>query len=373
MNSLVNRVGKVVTVQGLVPADSLGTTLMHEHIFVDLRKNHLPHLKLVNIDGRSEPIRTTEDFPATELALWESKLGLDNLHAAVELQPISDNFMLVDEEHAIEEVMEFKNLRGKTIVEVTSIGLKRDPQALRRVSEATGLNIVMGTGFYHKVFHPVDMDALSVEELMDQIVNDITVGIRDTGICAGIIGEIGINGDPITTNEIKSIRAAARASVTTGAPMSFHRGGRMGERHQSLDIVQEEEGLPNRVVLGHTDEIAGDLSLMLELLERGVYLEFDLIGRTTTAGTHNVLGPSITMVVCDAILQLIDNGYEDRILLSHDVCWKVHLKRFGGFGYSYIMEKFLPHLRGLGVTDSQIDKMMIQNPATVLPFVAPSK
>lgn len=371
-------VGKVLTVRGAVSPDNLGTTLMHEHLFVDLRKNHLPHLKLVEIEGRSEPIYSTEDFPATELALWEAKVGLGNLHLAIELQPIADNFVLADEEQAVKEVTEFKDRGGGTIVDVTSIGLKRDPLGLQRVSESTGLHVVMGTGFYQKVFHPEDMDSRSVEELTDEIVRDVTVGVGDTGVRSGIIGEIGVNGDPITVNETKSIRAAARASVLTGGAVSFHRGGLGAERHRSLDIVAEEGADLGRVILGHADEIADDLPLMLEVLERGVYIQFDLIGRTQPL-TREVLkgeyrdmpGPSITMVVGQAISRLMERGYEDRILLSHDVCWKVHLKKFGGFGFSYILEKFLPHLRDLGVTDRQIDKMMVHNPAAVLPFVAP--
>ncbi len=371
-------VGKVLTVRGAVSPDNLGITLMHEHLFVDLRKNHLPHLKLVEIEGRSEPIYSTEDFPATELALWEAKVGLGNLHLAIELQPIADNFVLADEEQAVMEVTEFKDRGGGTIVDVTSIGLKRDPLGLQRVSESTGLHVIMGTGFYQKVFHPEDMDSRSVEELTDEIVRDVTVGVGDTGVRSGIIGEIGVNGDPITANETKSIRAAARASVLTGGAVSFHRGGLGAERHRSLDIVAEEGADLGRVILGHADEIADDLPLMLEVLERGVYVQFDLIGRTQPL-TREVLkgeyrdmpGPSITMVVGQAIPRLMERGYEDRILLSHDVCWKVHLKKFGGFGFSYILEKFLPHLRDLGVTDRQIDKIMVHNPAAVLPFVPP--
>ena len=367
--------GKVMTVRGPVAPDQLGVTLMHEHLFLDMRKGNLPHLKLVHVEGRYEPIRTTEDFPATELAVWEAKVGLGNLHLARDVAPIADNYVLEDEELAVSEVLEFRKRDGGTIVDVTSIGLKRDPLALRRVSEGTGLNIVMGTAFYQKVFHPEDMDSRSVEELTDQIVRDVAVGVADTGVRSGIIGEVGVNGDPITPNEIKSIRAAARASMATGAAISFHRGGLGAERQQTLDIVEEEGVDLGRVILGHADEIANDLPLMLELLERGVYIEFDLIGRTQ-ALTPGVLRiqrdtpePSITAVVAEAVPRLIEHGYEDRVLLSHDVCWKVHLKKFGGFGYSYILEKFLPHLRNLGVTEAQIDKMMVANPAAILPFV----
>ena len=367
--------GQVLTVRGPVSPDQLGVTLMHEHLFLDLRKAHLPHLKLVHVEGRYEHVRTTEDFPATELAGWEAKVGTDNLHLARDVLPIADNYVLEDEELAVSEVLEFRKRDGGTIVDVTSIGLKRDPLALRRVSEVTGLNIVMGTAFYQKVFHPEDMDSRSVEELTDEIVRDVAVGVADTGVRSGIIGEVGVNGGPITPNETKSIRAAARASLATGAAISFHRGGLGAERRQTLDIVEKEGVDLGRVILGHSDEIANDLPLMLELLKRGVYIQFDLIGRTqaltpeVVRGHHSdAPGPSITAVVAEAVPRLIEHGYEDRVLLSHDVCWKVHLKKFGGFGYSYILEKFLPQLEVLGVTDDQIDKLMVANPRAVLPF-----
>ena len=357
--------GKVMTVRGPVDPDGLGITLAHEHLFVDLRKNHLPHTIRVPLDGRAEPIITTQDFPATELAVWEAKVDLGTLDIARQTGPIADNYVLADEQLAIDEAMAFKNAGGGTLVEVTSIGIKRAPEAMRRVAEATGLNIIMGTGFYTTVFHPDDMDSRSVEGLTEEIVGDVTQGVGDTGIRAGIIGEIGVNGDPITANEIKSLRAAARASRLTGGAITLHCGGAGAERQQTLDILEQEGADPTRVIFGHADQINEDMDLMLELLERGAYLEFDLLGR------DGVLEKSVTLKDAEAIVQLTGTGHAHRILLSHDVCWKVHLKRYGGFGYAFILETFLPHLRTIGVSDADIDQMMVTNPKTVLPFTAP--
>ncbi len=370
-------IGKVITVRGRVDPDLIGITLMHEHLFLDLRKNHLPHSLAVNIPGRSEPLITSDDFPATELEIWESKLDSKNLHLANAIAPISDNYLLTDEAVAIDEVNSFKKNGGGTIVDVTSIGLKRDPEALRRVSQASGLHLVMGTGYYQKVFHPEDMDERTLENLTSEIVQDITVGIRDTGIRAGVIGEIGVNGNPITLNEEKSIRAATRASLLTGAAMTFHRGGTGLERHTTLDLVGSEGGDLGRVILGHSDEITDDFELMKDLLERGVYVQFDLIGREFAVNSLDEMNPaascdsSVTDKDAVAILKLIDAGFGDRILLSHDVCWKTHLRKYGGFGYSFIIEKFLPYLREIGVEEYQINMMMIENPKRILPFVSP--
>ncbi len=369
--------GKVQTVRGPVDPGDLGTTLMHEHLFLDLRKTHLPHVVGVDLPGRSEPILTSDDFPATELARWEAKVDVGNIRAAKDAEPIADNYILADEGVAVAEVMEFRNNGGRTIVDVTSIGLKRDPEALLRVSEATGLHIVMGTGYYQRVYHPLDMDQRSVEDLTEVIVTDVTEGVNGTGIRSGIIGEIGVNGGPIRPNEEKSIRAAGLASVITGAPISLHRGGVGGERHQTLDILEEVGVDLERVILGHSDEIADDMDLMLELLERGPYIQLDLIGRDEVVrsidvlGPEEGLGPSVTVRDAEAIPRLIEAGYEDKVLLSHDVCWKTHLKRYGGFGYSFILERFIPHLLNTGVEESSIEKMTVTNPARILAFVEP--
>ncbi len=369
--------GKVLTVRGPVDPGGLGATLMHEHLFLDLRKTHMPHVLSVDLPGRSEPLLTSDDFPATELAMWEAKLDLDNLHAARNVEPIADNYILADEAVAVAEVMEFKDRGGSAIVDVTSIGLKRDPKALLRVSETTGLHIVMGTGYYQRVFHPEDMDQRSVEDLMEIIVSDVTTGVGGTGIRSGIIGEIGVNGGPITANEEKSIRAAGKASLITGAPISLHRGGVGSERHQTLDILEEEGVDLGRVILGHSDEIVDDMGLMLELLERGPYVQLDLIGRVEVVmridklGPGEGIGPSVTARDAEAVPRLIEAGYEDKVLLSHDVCWKTHLKKYGGFGYSYILEHFIPHLRNMGVAEPSIEKMMVTNPARILTFEDP--
>ena len=88
-------------------------------------------------------------------------------------------------------------------------------------------------------------------------------------------------------------------------------------------------------------------------------------------GRAEDLGESFASKDARAITALVEAGYEDRILLSHDVCWKVHLKHYGGFGYSFILERFLPYLLEAGVTPAQVRKFMVDNPARVLPFVAP--
>ncbi len=355
-----NLAGKVLTVNGPVAPEQLGITLMHEHLFCDLWKE-------VVLDPAT---------PAEDLALVDQKLGLDNLHFARDGRPIRDNYILDDEEVIGAEVMEYRKVGGRTIVEVSSIGLGRHPLALQRVANATGLNIIMGTGWYQTAFHPTDMDQRTVEDLTEEIVRDVTVGVGDTGIRAGIIGEVGINGDPLTRNEEKSIRATARASRVTGAAISFHHGGTGRERFRVADMVVGEGADLERTIFGHSNSYCGDLGFLLELLDLGVYLQFDTLGivGAPIARFPAFPGPkhesgyqaAQDVLVGEAIPKLIDAGFENQILISQDVCLKVQLKCYGGTGYTFILDKFIPYLRNQGLTQEHIDKLIIENPKRVL-------
>ena len=367
-SSVPNMSGKVMTVKGPIDPGQLGVTIMHEHLFLDLQ---------------SGSIQPTYDTPATDLGLRDHKLTLDNLYLARDKKPIGDNVRLGDEQLAIVEVTHYRYAGGGTIVDVTPKGLRPDPAAARRVSYATGVNVVMGTSWHSPDFHPADMDQRTVEDLADEIIHDVTVGNGQTGIRSGIIGEVGIEGYPLIPNEIKSIRAAARASRATGAAITFHRAGRGNEKLKVLDMVEEEGADLARTIIGHCDIVANDLPFLTELLERGVYVEFDLMGRLDVPLTAQPPRPEIlpaprllsgfplTSLISEAIVKLTEAGYEDRILLSHDAFPKLQFKSYGGTGYAFVLEKFLPHLRTLGVTEEQINKFMVENPKRVLTFVAP--
>lgn len=342
---MIDMTGKIITVRGAIEPEDLGFTLMHEHLYLDLRKNHLPD----------------SDASDAERAVWQEPLGLSNLYLARMAAPLLDNYLLSNESDAIEEVSHFAGLGGGALVDVTSRGLGRNPAALARASGVTGVSIVMGSGWYQKVFHPEDMDARSVEALTTEIVSDISEGVGGTDIRAGIIGEIGVNGDPVTENEVKSIRAAARASLLTGAAISFHSPQKKTEKHTVIDIVEGEGADPSRIILGHSCGMADDVPFILELLARGVCIEFDTLGVVRTSER-----PARDNQVARAILQLIDAGYTDRILLSQDVCWKMHLRKYGGAGYTYIQETFLPYLQTLGMDTDTQRQIMFESPKRLL-------
>ena len=136
-----------------------------------------------------------------------------------------DDCRLDDENTAIEEMAFFKRAGGGTLVDVTSIGIGRDPRALARVARATGLNIVMGCSYYVEENHPPErgVEAKSEDAIVDEIVEDIFEGAEGTGIGAGIIGEVGCSW-PLTATERKVLRASGRAQRITGAALTVHPG-----------------------------------------------------------------------------------------------------------------------------------------------------
>ena len=355
--------GWALTVNGPISPDELGETTMHEHLFIDfVPPGQDP--KRWALSGRRLPAT------ASEVAFWNHPVAFDILGKLQWQWDMNrDNLMLTDEATAIAEISEFKKWGGDTVVDVTSIGLKRDPQALRRVANASGLNIVMGGSWYTNTWHPEDMDSRTVEDLADEIVRDVTVGVGDTGIRTGIIGEVGADyypGRPLTANQVKVIRASGRASRRTGAAVSLHSGLVPGAPPQALDLLEQEGADLERVIVGHAHYYAGEVDFIKHHLQRGVYIQFDILG---LAGT--VWEEIDDRQVAETIIELFRAGYGDRILLAHDVCEKIQLKRYGGNGFSYMLEQFVPYLRQQGVSEEQIETMLVTNPRRALTFVAP--
>ncbi|MGC5360580.1 phosphotriesterase family protein [Streptomyces sp. DT24] len=343
--------GQVLTVAGPVDPATLGQTLMHEHVFVDLRR-----------PARFR--RPGEDSPEAA-----EPLTLANLARTRHGCPNADNDVMDDFDEMLSEVGAFTRAGGGTLVEVSPIGLGRDPGKLLRLSEAGGLNVVMGGGWYTPAFHPADMDARGVDELTDIIVRDVVIGADGTGVRTGVIGEIGAETAPLTDNELKSVRAGARAGRITGAPLTFHVGGVGEEKFRVLDILEEEGVDPSNVVLGHASDVLADPSFGERLLARGVFVEFDFMASPGSPWGHLFLMSDHK--VARGVADLVERGWAERIVLGHDVCQKIQLKKYGGKGFDYIPRYFLPALRRLGVAEEAIRSIMVDNPARALTFAPP--
>jgi phosphotriesterase-related protein len=168
--------GMVQTVLGTVHPDQLGVTLTHEHLLIDLAFHREPPSEAF--------LREIYNRPVTlETVGYLRHYGYPN----------RDDVQLLDIETAIEEIGLYKQHGGVSVVDATSIGISRDPVALARIARATGLNIIMGSSYYVGSSHPQDMSDRTEDEIFEQIVVDVTVGVDGTGIRSGIIGEVGCN------------------------------------------------------------------------------------------------------------------------------------------------------------------------------------
>jgi phosphotriesterase-related protein len=339
--------GRVLTVAGPVEPSSLGPTLMHEHIFIDFK---------------APPPMVP---PVT---------GISVLRAPAPPGPGGrGGGGLTDFDTSLAEVLEFKKAGGGTIVDTTNFGLTRDPEALLRMSRASGLHVVMGAGWYMKTLHPPDMSDRTVDELTAIVVSDITVGAQGTAIRSGIIGEVGTGAfsdrGPLTDNEIKSLRASARAARLTGAPISIHSFAPPDELQRALDIIESEGVNLGRVVMGHTG--SGNVAAMKRFTDRGAYVEFDFMGQAPGAmGGAGTLAQGAERVAAN-IKTLIDAGLTHRILVAHDVCIPGQLRKNGGGGFAFISTMVVPALAAKGVGDQIIQAILVDNPRRVLTFAAP--
>lgn len=345
--------GKVQTVLGEVEPSTLGITLTHEHLLIDLRC----YFKMPEEASN----RWYVDRPVTMDILGK----VPGMFYANQ-----DNQMLLDERFAIEEILKYRYAGGDSLVDTTSLGIGRDPLALARISRATGLKVVMGASHYVPEAHPVDMNQRSEESITQQIIDDVSVGVKDTGIKSGVIGEVG-NHTPLTDNMRKVLRASAHAQVETGAPILIHPGIHPDTPLEIIKILMDNGAKAENVIMGHLDNIR-PMSAIKELADTGCYLEYDRFGSEDTSMDYRSGDIQTTNVSdvqrMDSIEYLISEGYGERITIAHDVCLKTDTTAYGGKGFAHILESIVPRMRSRGLAQAQIDDILINNPARALTF-----
>ena len=292
----MNDAAGIMTVRGLISADQIGFTLPHEHIYCTLR----------HADYRYD---------------------------------LGDQFD--DEDVMAAEVSAFADLGGATIFDLSVPDNGRSPERLRALSERTGVHFVMGCGWYRGNYYLPEerIDRRSVGDLADELIREITEGVGDTGIRPGVIGEIGSEKTWVSAAEERVLRAVARAHKATGLAIgALHAIGPVAPAQ--LTILEEEDVDMSRVAVAHCESYP-HLPYLLGLLDRGVYIMFDNCGQFRGMGQFEDR-------ILDLIRDLIDRGFEDRLMLSHDVCKLGQLRIHGGTGFVYLSEIFpsRPRLQG---------------------------
>lgn len=344
--------GKVQTVLGPIDASDLGITLGHEHLLID-RSDYF-----VLPDEASK--RYYIDKPFTmDIYGKHGVLGTFN----------KDILHLLDAEDAIREVMHFKHAGGKSVIDTTSIGIARDPLALARISRATGLNIVMGASYYVPVFHPPGTDEKTEDQFAEEIIRDITIGVGDTRIKSGVIGEIGCF-YPLGNTEKRIIRASVTASKETGCPITIHPGFDDRSPTEILSLIIEAGGDPANVVMGHMSSILKDFTDLKEFAQMGCYIQDDLFAMEDSSLEYldeTDIMPTDAQRI-ERIEFLTNNGHLDQLIVGHDVCMPWQYRDRGGKGFAHILENIVPRLHSRGFSHEQTDAILIENPSRAFAF-----
>lgn len=337
---------EVRTVTGPVPASELGLVLPHEHLCNDLSSV---------LDTPSYPF-TAElaDAPVSAAKAWALRQDpyccADNLAA----KPVED---------VLEEVRAFAEHGGGTIVDVTSsAAIGRNPERLVEIARRSGVSVVMGCGAYLEKFEGKRVSA-AIEEQAASISAELEYGVR--GVLPGIIGEIGVSPD-FTTAEAASLRAAGIAQLAhPETPLMVHLPGWQRRGFEVLEVLIDELGLaPDRIVLAHMDPSGQDRDYQRALAERGVWLEFDMLGMDVTF-PHEGTAPAAEDSA-DAIAELVAAGHGERILLSHDLFLKQMWTSKGGNGFVFVPTVFAELLAARGIERAAIERFMRENPARML-------
>ena len=343
--------GQIQTVLGPIAAEAAGVTLPHEHLLIDFE------VMFVEPAAASDKGRAREPVSLENLG-WVRQNFNSNL----------DNLRLLDEQVARDEILLFKHAGGQTVVDPTNRSLGRDPLALARIARGTGLNVVMGAGYYVAAAHPADMDARTVDDLAREIVADVTAGVGESGVRAGLIGEIGCTW-PWTDGEKKVVRAAVAAQRETGAPLMIHPGRNPGAPMEIAEFVRREGGDLRRTIMCHIDRTIADVRVVIDLARTGLWLEYDLFGLETSYYPYH---PAFDMPNDGGrmahLLALMEAGYAGQILLSHDIAYKHSLVKYGGYGYHHLLVNVVPRLRAKGVDDAGLRRLLVENPARAIAF-----
>lgn len=345
----------ITTVTGDIPKERAGFTLPHEHIFCDLR-----------------PLVSDYDDPELHRVFHE-QISLRNFgHLTRNPYAVLDNAVLDDETAQTWEVAEYARAGGITIADATTRDFGRDAKKLQRVSEATGVYIVMGCGFYIDAARTPDMREMTVTQMTDELLRDLTEGVYEDGVCtgirAGMIGEIGTSGE-ITPGEYRSLEAAAYAQRETGVGLHIHASLWTDAGVDAARFVLKRGVDPRKICIDHADA-ALRMDYVEKLLELDILVEFDNFGKEYYVDRRyrNLLEGSFATDRDRAktVCELYARGLGDQLLITNDVCLKSCLHHWGGWGYDHIARNIVPMLMDFGMSTSETQTLTVGNPARFL-------
>jgi phosphotriesterase-related protein len=355
--------GMAMTVEGPVNPENLGVTSTHEHVVIDLRSWQLA-------------ARTQRQREIAEDALRMDMLG----EVRRDLLVFPDALVLGDLATQADEVRDFREAGGKTIVEVTVEGLGPNPSRIREIGRQAGVQFVVGVGYYpvpHVDMYPgrqrpsrppdKEIQEQSEKDLAESMIRVITDGFDDSGIRPGIIGSFGTR-QPAQADEWKILTAACSAQKETGLPLfvDSYWGPRRGNGPEIVKHILGQGVDPGRVNIAHMDSTV-DIAYQLAVLEMGVSIGIDMFG--VELYYDSLMGDQHLPHDTDReyiLLELIERGYESQIVLGQDVYCKIQLRRYGGYGYGHLLSHIIPSLEHQGVDQATIQRLVVENPRRLL-------
>jgi phosphotriesterase-related protein len=341
-------VSRIRTVLGDIDPADLGVTLVHEHLLSDLRGL---------FDEPAEPA-------LRELARGPLELGTVGW-VRLNYTRNLENMLLDDRAEMAEEVRRYLDAGGRSIVELSGIGVGRDPEGLAWIARETGAHVVMGTGWYVEPLHPPDVASADEGALADRLIADVEIGVDGSGVRAGILGEFGCSW-PVSDAERRVLRAAGRAQRATGAAITIHPGRHPDAPHEILEEVAAGGGDATRTVIDHVDRTIFDTEDLLRLARTGCYVEYDLFGNETSHYPFAPIDMPNDGTRVDAIIGLFAAGHGEQVLVSHDFAFRTCLRRYGGYGYAHMLDNVVPKMRSKGMSETDIRTLLVRNPARLL-------
>ena len=354
------------TVLGPVPAAELGFTSMHDHVLWDGRGYRRRWEDRLPTDG---PVHPDDPVSLGNIGLLQHDMNLS-----------WDAVTMRDRPAITEELREYREAGGRTLVEMSAVGLRCDIEGIREASRDSGVNIVATTGFYMGDFWPEEFRGWSSERYDEHMTREILEGIDGTDVKAGHL-KIAIS--DLTRDEENALRAAARVAARTGLSLTVHPGFGIGSGHDRLTRILLEEGLaPDRVVLAHSQAFlmgSEDFATLVTqpdlgslrfgyldaLLEQGFNLSVECFGHTWAAeSTGWVLETDWQRLA--AVVHMVRAGGSPQLVLGNDVYLKILTRRYGGSGYRRLPGFVAPFLRNIGVSDFDVRRMTVENPARLL-------
>lgn len=343
----------VRTVSGDISPEALGVTSAHEHLICDINAPKGDK----QLSGLSTP---RDDVFSLETLFLVRENHLD----------FEENLRLDDEDAAVAELRHFKQAGGDSIIDVTCGGIGRNPAKVRAISQRSGVQVVLGSGYYVDAYQPSSVRAVNPETIAEEIVADIRDGIDGTTVRAGVIGEIGCSW-PVSPSESRVLEAAAMANNETGAAIVVHPGRDSQAPSSHLGFLVSLGVEPTRVTLAHIDRRLASIDEILNLARMGCYLSFDCFGLEPWIDdrTRHMPMPSDLQRIA-VIEQLFLSGFGGQILVGCDIAMKHRLRKNGGHGYDYLIRWVVPTMLARSeLSESEIEMMLVRNPRNAYAFI----